>query len=191
MKKPFKRKIKKVKLSEGKKFLGGLSEAVRFNQDREKYEKHFLAIVNKGEELDNSKTTKTPPLLDLKKIIEDNKKIEPIYRKNPNKYILWFNKFKLKLKESWEISKEFGREIQYWLIAEFKIFTKLSYSLNRKKDEIKVRKAFKNNKLMFISRHGYDKGTHLFNDFSTSINNSVRMHKRMEKREINLQNNKS
>ena len=65
------------------------------------------------------------------------------FPKKPSKLGLWFKKFKLNIKESWEIVEEFGREIQYWLIAEYEVFTRLSYALNRKKDELKIRKAFK------------------------------------------------
>ena len=94
---------------------------------------------------------------------------------------MWFKKIKLNIKETWELTKEFGREIQYWLIAEYKIFTKLSYALNRKKDEVNVRKVLKHEKSHMINEYGYDKGTQYLNSMAFSINNSVRLHKRMEK----------
>lgn len=92
-----------------------------------------------------------------------------------------FQKFKLKIKETWELTKEFGREIQYWLIAEYKIFEKLSYALNRKIDEVKVRKVLRQKKTHMINEYGYDRGTQYFNSMASGVNNSVRLHKRMEK----------
>jgi len=185
----FKRNFKKVEKRKNNVFLKGLKNAIQYNKDKETYEKHFNSVLRKVDELNTiaNENAKTPTnVLNWSKLItneyEDNPfASNPLEIKKTCKFKLWFKKIKLKIKESWELMKEFGREIQYWAIAEYKIFTKLSYALNRKKDEVKVRKAFKNNKSMFINKHGYDKGTHLFNDFSASINNGVRLYKRLEK----------
>ena len=104
---------------------------------------------------------------------------KPIKFSKPSKFKLWFKKFKLNIKESWELVKELGREVQYWLIAEYRILTKLSYALNRKRNEIKVRKAFDSNKKFFTEKFGYDKGMNYFYTFSSKINRGAELNKRM------------
>jgi hypothetical protein len=205
-----KAKVTGIKKSKGRVFLEGLKNAVQHRKNKESYKENFLAIVNRAEEIGTSKKGKenydklreaisremlkdsvdySKPSFKFEKeyVLGQTDSNEPVridelpMPKKPSKFNLWFKKFKLKIKENWEIVEEFGREVQYWLIAEYKIFTRLSYALNRKKDEVKIRKVCKGDRENFINKYGYDKGTHLFYNLSATINNSVRMHKRMEK----------
>lgn len=117
-------------------------------------------------------------LLKDSQLLKENVK-EPKKLSKPSKFKMWFKSVVLNIKESWELVKELGREVQYWLIAEYKIFTKLSYALSRKKNEIKVRKAFDSNKKFFTEKFGYDKGMNYFNTFSSKLNRGVELNKRM------------
>jgi len=153
----------------------------------------LLENIEKAEKENSLNPTST--LVSVRAAIEESKKNPNIFisekhynqletLRKPNKIKKWFYNIKSKINENWELTKEFLREIQYWLIAEYTVFTKLSYALNKKKSEIKVRKAFKSNKSIFINMYGYDKGMHRFYEFTKSINNGVLMHKRMAKRDL-------
>jgi len=205
-----KAKVTGIKKSKGRVFLEGLKNAVQHRKNKESYKENFLAIVNRAEEIGTSKKGKenydklreaisremlkdsvdySKPTFKFEKEFvlgqtdtNEQTKIDSFPSpKNRTKFNLWFKNFKLKIKENWEIVEEFGREVQYWLIAEYKIFTRLSYALNRKKDEVKIRKAFKSKKNIFIEEYGYERGTKLFYSLSSGINNSVKFHHRMKK----------
>lgn len=99
--------------------------------------------------------------------------------KRPSKVKTFFTNLGRGIKDTWLLARELVREIQYWFIAEYKIITKLSYALNRKRNEIKVRKAFDSNKKFFTDKFGYDKGMNYFYMFSTKINRGAELNKRM------------
>lgn len=174
-----------------------------------KYENYLQYMLNikKAQDIKDKKTTKivenNPELI---KLINENKSLEqdqgfkfkktfnqillastnkqakidtlPLPKK-PSKFRMWFRNFKFKIKNTILLIGELVREIKYWSIAEYKIIEKLFNALSNKKDEIKVRKAFINNRKFFIDKYGYDKGMNYYFVFSSKINRSVKLNKRM------------
>lgn len=177
----FKRKEKKKKLSKGNVFLKKLNDAVRSNENKNEFHEHFFSVLEKADDFKNSpKQNKFyTRFVDQSLFIDINEvKTKKIVT---GKFNIKMDKIKKSFIKNWKVTKEFGREIKYWFIAEYKIIRKLTYALSRKKDEMKIRNAFENNISMFVNKYGYDKGMERFYNLATTMNNGVRMHKRINK----------
>ena len=215
----------KRKISEGKRFLAGLSKALQYNGDKEEYRQRFSAILNRADEkkyqgkgvkaLNDSirksikakglvpvtETKSTSDLIkQLDKLHEVNKQLDNdksdftlvaainqakgkdvLLTKKKSKFKLKIEKLKFKLKNTWALTKEFGRVIKGWAIAEYKIVRKLTYALNKKKEEVKIRKAFESNMTNFVNKYGYDVGMERYHRLVRGIQSGIHLDKRLVK----------
>lgn len=164
----FKRKEKK---SEGHKFLKKLNDAVRYNHEKVEFEKLYNSILMKAENPEMRK----PNQFKFNPICDVSSEIDTLQKPTDT----WFNKFKFKINEFWDITKEFGSVVKNWFIAEYRIVRRLGYALSRKTGEIKVRNKFEKHISSFTNQYGYEDGIKRFNKMASILNDSAKLHKKM------------